>query len=167
MGEGNLDIQNFSTYSQNFSYEINNNLSVGFEMGLNDIRYQTTQTVMIPLETSVVGDGVEILDPAFELQIPLDVTVERNFQNFWGSIYLENRLSLIDNFYLNSRAGAGLSGGDWMILAKLNIEYEVVSGISMLIGAETRTVNMSLPLALIDQQRVVTFGLNYGIKFNL
>jgi len=167
IGNDNLNIIDYTTYSQSFSFDLSENFSFGFEVGLNDFRYQTTTTILIPFETGIVGDGVEILDPAFEMQIPIDVSVDRNFQNFWGTFYLENRFSIYEDFYLNSRAGAGLSGGEWMLLAKLVLEYEVISGVSMLIGAETRSINLALPLARVNHQRMQSYGLNYGIKFNL
>ncbi len=170
---GDVSGLRMSSFSQYLNYSFGESFSGGFEIGYNEIQYDTKASVFVPLETPV---GNKKSGDLQKLDLPQNgrsngvfskVDITRSSQQFWASIFVEKELFKIDNFKAKARLAVGSSTDGLNGLARLNASYTIFNNLQLHVGSEIRYTTIQLSEANIIQKHWITTPMvTYGISYN-
>ncbi len=162
-----LDAENtfISHFSQSIAYGETKNSKFGVEFGYTEYSYDESMTVTVP--ESGFGNNILGLDPSKENggNIEIPILLNRKQQVFWGTAFYEHKLMDISGFSLSARLGAGASSEGPIGLGRLYTKYEIVNGISLTLGAESRLFRARIPRLSSDIEWKSSCSVVYGIQF--
>ena len=182
-----ISVQNNYTYtsasfSQSIAYSLNDDNSVGMEVGYFGYSYQDGGTVLVP-KSNTSGLSSKILgmdDPAPNAN---DAKVERSSSSlsagfdekkveyslekkmYWGAAFYEHTILNSGNISFNGRIGVGGSNDGPMAFSRAFARYNIYSGIAITLGAEANAFMIHAPM-MSGKEADVTSGVSlvYGMQ---
>lgn len=147
------------SYSQAVSLSLNENTSVGLEIGYSDISYRG--------ETFTSTNVLDKYGRETGQQIVFRTERDKEYAMYWGQMFMQTKIYKIDKFDLGLRIGVGMSGDGFNSNSKLIASYEILSGIKLTAGSEFSYFNVSLPqLVNTYTNNYYSFAMIYGLQFS-
>ncbi len=148
-----------SSYSQAISVNLNEETSIGLEIGYSDIAYRA--------ETFTHTNVLDKYGRETGQQIVFRTERDKDYAMYWGQMFVQSQLYKIDDFDLGLRLGLGLSESGLTSNSRLLASYELVSGIKLTAGTEFNYFTVALPqLVNSYTQNYYSFSMVYGLQFN-
>jgi hypothetical protein len=177
-----LEVKSYGGFSQSVGYRIGNNFRVGLEFGYIDFVYSQMTTILVPAirdyapskkiyakssedkgpEAFILTNGEDNPTPKF---IQVVVPIERKYQSYWGSLFVDYEYPLAKALSLVGRINLGATGEGFLGGLVLFAEIQPVYGITFNIGVENKSYWSAVPKSTYSMKNVI--GLVYGLSIKL
>ncbi|MGB9852666.1 MAG: anti-sigma factor family protein [Candidatus Kapaibacteriota bacterium] len=182
-GYSEKNLKFYSIYSQSIGYKVADKFRLGLEFGFFDFDYQSMTTILVPaLEGADFGkeshnknikdkgNDAIILTNEYDNQNPrfiqVTVPIERKYQHYWGSVFLDYEMPVTKYLSVVGRINVGATSEGFLGGIVLFTELQPINGVAMHLGVENKSYWSSIPMDRSSFKTLI--GLVYGvsIKFN-
>lgn len=184
-GYNKENLKSFSSFSQSVGYRIGNNFRLGLEFGYFDFDYVQNTTILVPAiqssaperkiytkstdrkdnEAIILQNGEDFSYPSY---VKVTVPIEKKYQQYWGSLFIDYEYPLSDYFSVVGRINIGATSEGFLGGVRMYTEFRPVNGISFNIGVENKSYLDKVQNETSSLKSIfsVVYGLSIKFDFN-
>lgn len=182
-GYNKENLKSFSSFSQSLGYKIADNIRLGLEFGYFDFDYVQNTTILVPAINSpaperkiylknIDGKGNDALilqngeDNKYPTYVKVTVPIERKYQHYWGSLFVDYEYPLTKSISLVSRVNVGATNEGFLGGVRVFTEIQPLWGVSFNIGFENKSYWSRIQNEASSMKSIFSIVYGLSIKFN-
>lgn len=178
------NVKSFSSFSQSIGYKVADNLRLGLEFGYFDYSYKKMTTILVPAiavpakerkiadkkiadknyDAKILTNGEDNNFPSYvQVQVPID----RNYQHYWGSVFVDYEVPIARYLSVVSRLNVGATSDGFLGGVVVFSEFQPINGVTFNFGIENKSYWSSLPSDKYSLKSILGIVYGLSIKLNL